>query len=91
MRLIVLAYFSILSTVASADGKVMYLANEGLMVQAGDSKVLFDPIFRNSYDTYQLVPPEIEDNLLAGESIAIVEYDDVGLGGGMGRRRCEQH
>ena len=68
MRLIVLAYFSILSTVASADGKVMYLANEGLMVQAGDSKVLFDPIFRNSYDTYQLVPPEIEDNLLAGEA-----------------------
>ena len=31
-----------------------YLANEGLMVVHGEIKVVFDPLFRNSYGQYQI-------------------------------------
>ena len=36
-----------------------YLANEGVMISSGDTKVLFDPFFHNDYGTYQLVPETI--------------------------------
>lgn len=32
-----------------------YLANEGVMVVQGDTKVVFDPLFRNGYGRYQLL------------------------------------
>ena len=44
-----------------------YLANEGLMVVRGDTKVVFDPLFRNSYGHYQLLPKAMEQALFAGE------------------------
>jgi hypothetical protein len=44
-----------------------YMANEGLMVVNGDTKVVFDPLFRNSYGQYQLLPKSMEDALFAGE------------------------
>ncbi len=43
-----------------------YMANEGLMVVQGDTKVLFDPLFRNSYGQYQLLPRHMEEALFAG-------------------------
>jgi L-ascorbate metabolism protein UlaG (beta-lactamase superfamily) len=43
-----------------------YLANEGLMVTHGDTKVVFDPLFRNSYGHYQLLPKDVEEALFAG-------------------------
>ena len=43
-----------------------YLGNEGVMVEHGMTKVLFDPLFRRDYGQYELVPPEIESALLAG-------------------------
>ena len=43
-----------------------YLANEGLMVVNGDTKVVFDPLFRNAYGQYQLLPEAMEEALFAG-------------------------
>ena len=37
-----------------ADGEVTYLANAGLMIAEGDTKVLFDPLFRNGFGQYRL-------------------------------------
>lgn len=41
------------------DSTAYYMANEGLMVVNGDTKILFDPLFRNSYGQYLLLPEEI--------------------------------
>ena len=43
-----------------------YLANAGVMVAKGDTKVLFDPFFRNDYGQYDLVPAEMEAAIFAG-------------------------
>jgi L-ascorbate metabolism protein UlaG (beta-lactamase superfamily) len=42
-----------------------YMANEGLMVVQGDTKIVFDPLFRNSYGQYQLLPKAMEEALFA--------------------------
>lgn len=41
------------------DAKATYLANEGIMVEDGEYKILFDPFFHNDYSNYQLVPEDI--------------------------------
>jgi glyoxylase-like metal-dependent hydrolase (beta-lactamase superfamily II) len=46
--------------------KAVYLANEGLMVVQGETKVVFDPLFRSSYGQYQLLPEQMEEALFAG-------------------------
>jgi L-ascorbate metabolism protein UlaG (beta-lactamase superfamily) len=50
----------------ATPASVQYMANEGLMVVQGETKVVFDPLFRNSYGQYQLLPKEMEDALFAG-------------------------
>ena len=69
--MISIAFFS--ATGAYADGEAMYLANEGLLVTEGETKVLFDPLFRNNYGQYQLLPLEMEDALIAGDA----QFDGV--------------
>jgi L-ascorbate metabolism protein UlaG (beta-lactamase superfamily) len=69
--LIVLVGSIYLQTVTA--GSVHYLANEGLMVVQGETKVVFDPLFRNAYGYYQLLPEEMERALFAGES----PYDGI--------------
>ena len=44
-----------------------YLANEGLMVTHNQTKILFDPLFRNNYGQYLLLPESMEAALFAGE------------------------
>jgi L-ascorbate metabolism protein UlaG (beta-lactamase superfamily) len=51
----------------TAHSSVQYMANEGLMVVQGETKVVFDPLFRNSYGQYQLLPKEMEAALFAGQ------------------------
>ncbi|GAB4199917.1 MAG: hypothetical protein Tsb002_35770 [Wenzhouxiangellaceae bacterium] len=51
----------------AASGCVRYLGNEGLVISAGDSKILFDAFFTNSYGQYTLVPEAQQRALLAGE------------------------
>jgi hypothetical protein len=45
----------------------LYMANEGLMVVQGETKVVFDPLFRNGFGQYQLLPKEMKEALFAGE------------------------
>lgn len=65
--------FSFNLSAQTHDATVHYLANEGLMVSHGETKILFDPLFRESYGHYQLVPEAIEEALFAGT----VPYDGV--------------
>ena len=48
--------------------KAHYIANMGAMIERGDVKVLFDPLFRNDFDNYDLPPADIETALLAGDA-----------------------
>ena len=50
-----------------------YLGNEAVMVERGATKIVFDPLFRQDYGQYQLVPPDIEAALMTGEP----PFDDV--------------
>lgn len=52
---------------------VQYLANEGVMITHGDTKILFDPLFDNSYNRYRLVPKEMRDAIFAGQA----PYDGI--------------
>lgn len=49
-----------------SPSSAIYMANEGLMVVQGDTKVVFDPLFRDSFGQYQLLPAEMEEALFAG-------------------------
>jgi L-ascorbate metabolism protein UlaG (beta-lactamase superfamily) len=56
------------STAAAQPGaKAHYLANEGVLIVSGETRIVFDPLFRNGFDTYRLLPPELERALFAGE------------------------
>ena len=37
-----------------------YLANAGVLITNGETKVVFDPLFRNDFGTYQLLPEALE-------------------------------
>jgi len=50
----------------SHESTAHYMANEGLMVSHGDTKIVFDPLFRDSYGQYLLLPQEMEEALFAG-------------------------
>ena len=43
----------------SENPTALYMANEGLMVTDGDTKILFDPLFPESFGQYLLVPEEM--------------------------------
>ncbi len=43
-----------------------YLANSGVMISHGQIRVLFDPLFRNTFGVYDSVPADIQAALLAG-------------------------
>jgi L-ascorbate metabolism protein UlaG (beta-lactamase superfamily) len=68
--IIALFAFIFLRASAFADDdhalQAQYLANAGVMVAKGDTKVLFDPFFRNDYGAYDLVPSDLEQAVLDG-------------------------
>ena len=70
-------FLVLLATCATAAGQetsiVQYLANEGVMVTQGRTKILFDPIFDYPGDTYQRVPEDMQESLYAGRP----PYDGV--------------
>jgi len=43
-----------------------YLGNEGVMVVHGETKILFDAFYAQSYGQYALVPDDISEAMLAG-------------------------
>ena len=75
MRAAYLVVFSLLASPISfaQTAAATYLANEGVMVWAGDTKVLFDPLYDNSYGRYQMVPDRVRDAIFAGDA----PYDGV--------------
>ncbi|GAA0854488.1 MBL fold metallo-hydrolase [Aliiglaciecola litoralis] len=56
-----------LSASDNAQGKVTYLANEAIMIESAETKLLFDPFFHHHFDTYALVPDTIKAKIMAGE------------------------
>lgn len=76
MHKILFTVFLFLSSslaLAQSMTNIRYLANEGVMVTHADTKILIDPLYQNSYDTYQLVPDAIRDAIFAGDA----PYDSV--------------
>ncbi len=55
------------------SGAVTYIANEGVMVWEGDTKILFDPLYENAFGRYQLVPDRVREAIFAGDP----PYDGV--------------
>lgn len=56
--------------VLAAEGypvSVTYLGNAGVLVEQGDSKVLFDPLYRLNHSYYRAVPDHVENALMSGE------------------------
>ncbi|MGH9334890.1 MAG: MBL fold metallo-hydrolase, partial [Vicinamibacteria bacterium] len=47
--------------------KAHYLANEGVLIVSDETRIAFDPLFRNDFGTYRLLPKELERALFAGE------------------------
>ncbi len=70
IRTLTLILLVVLSSTSYAENErtwsAHYLANAGVMIARGDTKILFDPFFRNGYGQYDLVPQEIEAALFAG-------------------------
>ena len=67
-------YFSVFALVlvgspsfAQETSSVRYLANEGVLVTHNDTSILIDPLFQNSYGTYQMVPDDVRNAMFAGE------------------------
>lgn len=60
-------------SVFAQSAAATYLANEGVMIWEGDTKILFDPLYDNSYGRYQMVPDGIRAAIFAGEA----PYDGV--------------
>ncbi len=65
------------------ESRVQYLANEGVMVSHGETSILFDPLFNNSYGQYQLVPDDMRKAIMTGappydrvEAVFISHYHD---------------
>lgn len=58
---IILFVFTLTSASYAHDihGKASYLANEGVVVESGGKKLMFDPFFHNSFGTYTLVPDKM--------------------------------
>ncbi len=61
----------LLATISTTAGgqetsTVRYLANEGVMITHGDTRILFDPLFTDSYGQYQMVPQNMLDAIFAG-------------------------
>ena len=46
--------------------RAQYLANAGVMIAVGSTKVLFDPFFRDAFGLYELVPKATEQALFTG-------------------------
>jgi L-ascorbate metabolism protein UlaG (beta-lactamase superfamily) len=69
-RLIVLLLLNTLSPWATAaeelTPRAIYIANMGAMIQRGETKIVFDPLFHYEHNTYDRVPAEVETALLGG-------------------------
>ncbi|MEQ8314961.1 MAG: MBL fold metallo-hydrolase [Gammaproteobacteria bacterium] len=73
MKNILLIMLACMATSISTAQEAFYMANEGIMVTDGDTKILFDPLYPESYGQYLLVPEQMREALFAGEA----PFEDV--------------
>ncbi|MBG10399.1 MAG: hypothetical protein CMD92_04445 [Gammaproteobacteria bacterium] len=64
---IALAVLTLMLTTQATAQQAFYMANEAVMVTDGNTKVLFDPLYPESYGQYKLVPDEMRKALFAGD------------------------
>lgn len=70
MRGLVIAALSLKLATAAAHEEpaaARYLANEGVMIAHGETRVLFDPLFNEDFGQYRLLPGDMRAALMAGE------------------------
>lgn len=53
-------------TTAPVTTRAQYVANASVLVTHGDTKVVFDPLYRNDFGQYRLVAPQTERALFEG-------------------------
>lgn len=58
----------LISTVAWAGPHAQYIANAGVMIVSGETKIVFDPLFREDFDQYDLAPSDMQERLIAGDA-----------------------
>lgn len=68
MKKFVLGALAYLVCFPASAQEAFYMANEGVMVTDGETKILFDPLYPESYGQYLLVPQQMRDALFAGEA-----------------------
>ncbi|RJE77145.1 hypothetical protein BGP78_09930 [Pseudoalteromonas sp. MSK9-3] len=61
---IIFMLFSGSITAKSISASAQYLGNEGVLITHNNKKVLFDPIFKQNYNRFTLVPQEIKEKLI---------------------------
>lgn len=68
-RLFAIALGICATGLAGADDVVVakYLANAGVLISHGETKIVFDPLFDQDFGIYELVPKDIENALFAAE------------------------
>lgn len=64
---------STIITSAHEPAKAQYIANEGVMVTAGDRKIMFDPLPLSGFGVYMDVPDQVRGDMMAG----LPPYDDI--------------
>ena len=52
---------------ARGEWQAQYIANAGVMIVSGDTKIVFDPLFRQDFGQYELAPPDMQQRLIAGD------------------------
>jgi len=67
MRLPLLLGATLILAANAQAAEALYLANEGVLVREGETSVLFDPLFDNSYGQYQLMPADMSEKLFSGD------------------------
>ncbi len=65
--------FYLTNAAAHDHATATYLGNEGVMIARGDTKIVFDAFYADSYGQYQLVPDDIANAMLEG----VPPYDGV--------------
>ena len=56
------------AAVAHDPSSATYIANEGVLVTSGETKVMFDPLFREGFGTYLTVPDDTHTKMMNGEA-----------------------
>lgn len=57
----------------TTGGAVRHIGNAGLLIQQGQTKILFDPLYRNGFNNYYLVPADVKADVLSGSP----PFDDI--------------